>query len=109
MATEIVLRDSDGTTVNLQKQSAEQCNIELGAQKVIQVSDFLTQRIAYNSNGLAEYLGYANPGSIEGSAVWMIKKLVYDGNNVTQILFCDGDSNFDNTWTNYDQISHSYS
>ena len=107
MATEIVLRDSDGTTVNLQKQLAEQANITLGAQKVVTISDFLTQRIAYNATGLAEYLGYAIPGSAEGSAVWMIKKLVYVGTNVTEILFCDGDAEFDNTWTNYD--SHTYS
>jgi len=66
-----------------------------------------TQRLAYTSQGLPEYIGLSLPGSAEDSAVWQIRKLVYTGTNVTSILWADGNNNFDNTWENYD--SHSYS
>lgn len=75
-------------------------------QIVIQVDKY-TQRIAYNAQGMPEYLGLALPGAPESSVVWQIRKLVYTGANVTSILWCNSNNNFTNTWLNYD--SHSYS
>ena len=66
-----------------------------------------TQRMAYTGQGLPEYIGLALPGAATSAATWQIRKLVYTGTNVTSVLWCDGDNNFDNTWDSYD--SHSYS
>ena len=52
------------------------------------------------------YIGEAIPGSSESDSVWRIKRMVEDGDDL-QILFADGDSNFDNIWDN--RVSLSYS
>lgn len=63
----------------------------------------LQQRIAYksggNGDGQAEYIGYALPGTAEGSAKWLIKKLTYDASNrVTDIDFADDVVEFTKIW-----------
>ncbi len=72
----------------------------------IQVEKY-TQRMAYTTQGLPEYIGLALPGAAEDAAAWQIRKLVYTGTNATSVLWCDGNNNFDNTWENYD--THDYS
>ena len=67
----------------------------------------LTYRYAYTAAGLTEYIGVAEAGASEGDAVWKITKFVYSGTNVSQQIWCDGDIQFDNTWTGY--TAHSYS
>ena len=79
---------------------------EAKARRTIAVEHY-TQRMAYTGQGLPEYIGLAIPSSANSDSVWQIRKLVYTGTNVTSVLWCDGNNNFDNTWDNYD--SHSYS
>jgi len=82
-------------------------DVNVGAIQVVSPADNKTQRIAYTSDGLPEYVGYARPGTAEGVAYWQIKKFVYSGTNVIQVLWCDGNAKFDNVWTGY--ATHTYS
>ena len=43
------------------------------------------------------YVGYSNPGTSEASASWRIKRMT---NATGNILWADGNSNFDNVWAN---------
>ena len=73
----------------------------------VQTVDNFTQRIAYNASNLTEYIGLAKPGTATSAASWQIKKLVYSGSLVTEILFADGDTNFDNVWDDRTSLSYS--
>jgi len=53
-----------------------------------------------DANNKEEYIGIAPAGSLEGSAVWMIKKLSYSAIGVISVTFADGDALFNNVWTN---------
>ncbi len=44
------------------------------------------------------YIGYAEIGSSQASAVWRIKKI--DTSSGTSIIWADGNDNFDNVWNN---------
>lgn len=50
------------------------------------------------------YIGKAEIGSAEGSAVWQIKRI--DETSGMKILFADGNKNFDNIWSNYSSITY---
>lgn len=52
-----------------------------------------------DASATVTYFGYAVPGSAEGSALWRIKRLTVTG-GVTDIKFADGNTNFDNVWSN---------
>lgn len=58
----------------------------------------LIQLFAYSGSNV-EYIGEANPGTSVASAKWRIKKLVYSGSNVTQILWASGTDLFDKRWS----------
>ena len=64
----------------------------------------LTQKISYNSDNMAEFIGEAAPGTAETSAGWRIKKLIYVNNQATEILWANGNSNFVNKWSEKDSI-----
>jgi len=68
----------------------------------IYIADFSNryiQRIAYNAQGLAEYIGFAAPGTAEDTALWQIRKLTYANMRVTAVNFASGDANFDKKWS----------
>jgi hypothetical protein len=77
-----------------------------GSIKVNPLSDQLIQKIAYNSDGMTEYVGTAYPGTGTGSALWQIKRLFYSGTNVHAIYFADSNLNFDNVWDNRDTYTY---
>jgi len=52
------------------------------------------------------YLGKATVGASQGSGVWAIQKLAFVGNSVT-VTWADGNSSFDNVWTNRASLSYS--
>jgi hypothetical protein len=53
-----------------------------------------------DSSGKVIYIGYAEPGTAEGSPKWQIRKITYDSNSVpTDILFASGTNEFDKIWT----------
>lgn len=72
----------------------------------------MTFRGEYTGTNLI-YKGFARPGALEGSLVWQICKLAYDGsNNVTSIKWPQGSnsaasSEFVFSWT--DRASYTYS
>jgi hypothetical protein len=48
--------------------------------------------------GNTTYIGDALPSTAEGAALWRIKRMVETGPDI-EILWADGDANFDNVWT----------
>lgn len=65
------------------------------------------EAFAYNESGMIEYSGKASPGSSKGATLWQIKKYVYSGTNVVDILFADGNTNFDNEWDERENLEYS--
>lgn len=51
------------------------------------------------------YIGEAVPGTAVGAASWRIKRI--DTSSGTNILYADGNSNFDNIWNNRVGLSYS--
>lgn len=66
----------------------------------------MTQAIAYNGT-LAEYIGYALPGSSKAAPVWLIKKLTYSGSLVTDIQFANGVIAFNSVWDDRGSLAFS--
>jgi len=60
----------------------------------------MAQRIAYNSSGYAEYIGYAAPGTNDDDQAWMISKLVYSDTSVISKLWADGTNDQSKNWNN---------
>lgn len=81
-----------------------QSNTVEGRETVITVIEEPT-RIDEVSSTLT-YLGFADLGSVDGDAVWKIKRLEQSG-NVTTITFADGNRLHDNVWS--DRASLNYS
>ena len=52
------------------------------------------------------YLGDAAVASAEGSAVWRIQKLVFGVDGDVTITWADGDTSFDNIWTNRASLTY---
>lgn len=67
---------------------------------------FMKKKLEY-SGGLLVYVGFANPGQPEDEAGWMILKNTYDGNDLTDVQFANGASNFEAIWD--DRASYNYS
>lgn len=61
----------------------------------------------YDGSGNIIYEGHASPGQAKSAATWQIKKFVYTGSNITDILWADGNTNFDNVWNNRTGLSYS--
>lgn len=84
------------------------------AQRVVPVDVFggvvtdgnYTVAMAYNGDNL-EYVGKAQIGSAKTEAVWQIQKLTYDGSNLTDVQWADGDDAFDKVWN--DRETYTYS
>lgn len=73
-------------------------NLRSGARVVSDVP--LTDRKA--TSGSYTYYGLAPPGSSTASAVWRVKR-----GSSTEVLWADGNSEFDNVWDNYLALSYS--
>lgn len=52
------------------------------------------------------YFGFAPVGSAEGSSVWKIKRLTVSG-SVTKLEYADGDTSYNNNWSNRASLSYS--
>ena len=56
----------------------------------------------------AKFVGYAAPGESTANAVWRVLKLIYNASDdVVEVLWADGDTNFDNVWDNRAVLSYS--
>lgn len=102
-----VTRPSDGKTIRLDKEEAEQSEINFNAKKTVEVVDFLIQRIDYDSNGLPEYMGWALPGTTNSADGWFIKKNTISGTQITEVNFANGSTDFNQVWN--DRTGGSYS
>ncbi len=58
-------------------------------------------------NSTYNYVGEAPVGSSESSAVWRIYRLTNSGTASIKKEWADGNSNFDNVWTNRASLSYS--
>jgi hypothetical protein len=56
-------------------------------------------------NNTTTYVGEAGEGAVENTAVWRIKKIVCDDG--LSITYADGNTNFDNNWTNRASLTYS--
>ncbi len=59
-----------------------------------------------DAGGNTYYVGRAVPGTPTTEASWEIRKLLTLGNNI-EILWADGDGNYDNVWDNRASLSYS--
>jgi len=92
----VQIADSAGTAVDF-STSAKQDDI---ISVILNQGSYYIEAMSYGSNGMIEYLGRAVPGSLKSVAAWQIKKFTYDGQNLTDTGFADGDILFDNIWNN---------
>lgn len=60
----------------------------------------LAKRWESNTSGQPIYTGYAAPGSLESSAVWLIVKTDYSDDIPTKEDFANGEFKFDKIWNN---------
>jgi len=67
----------------------------------------LKKRIDYDGGSDPVYVGYAAPGTAEGSAAWQIQKITYTGGLVTGIDFAGGTNDYNRVWD--DRASYTYS
>ena len=74
----------------------------------VEPQDNYMTALDYDSSGNLIYIGKANMGSAKSDGVWSIRKLVYDAsNNLTDMLWANGDGAFNNIWNNRTAISYS--
>ena len=66
-----------------------------------------TQALDYDGNGNLIYSGEANAGTLKSSAGWAIKKLIYSGNDVVDVVWANGSTDKVNIWN--DRASLTYS
>jgi len=65
-------------------------------------------RITYDSNGNIEYIGLATPGTDDKDSGWQIIKFVYDASqNLTHILYAEGNTKYDKVFSNRQSYSYS--
>jgi hypothetical protein len=64
-----------------------------------------TQVKVHSSNKNITYVGEAEPGSVTSGAVWRIKEIVEDGNDIS-VQWADGNGNFDNIFDNRESLSY---
>jgi hypothetical protein len=75
----------------------------------LSISDVLyTELFEYDISNRVIYHGWAIAGSSIASAVWRIQKFTYNGDNVTNIEWANGDTGFKFIWDDRD-TSYSYS
>jgi hypothetical protein len=64
----------------------------------------------YDSDDNLVYLGKAKPGNNSNTdkSIWQIRKYTYDANdNVTSMLWADGNVLYDNIWDNRASLTYS--
>lgn len=87
--------------------STESAKLMTLATEETQAGLFATRMDDVSTTGVT-YIGKAPIGSIESDAVWQIRKLDESGTPTTlSITWADGNSNFDNVWS--DRLTESYS
>lgn len=60
----------------------------------------LQQIFDYDASNHVIYQGWAQPGQATSASTWRIRKLIYSGDNVTNIQFASGSPAFAFSWDN---------
>jgi hypothetical protein len=63
--------------------------------------------MARDGSGNVEYVGLAAIGAAKSAAAWQIRKLVYTGDEIDDILWAEGDTDFDHIWDDRAGLSYS--
>ena len=69
--------------------------------------DSLLVRVEYNAKHLPIYIGHAVPGTPSDEAKWRIKRLTYNGTDMTLREFADGNTSFHAVWDDILTLSYS--
>lgn len=109
----VELADSSQNIINPAKEDG---NLAVVAAKDFTTETTLSKLLAFNAvtkimyvdepDTSTTYQGWANAGTAASAASWMIRKIVKSG-NVTSILWCDGDQNYNNIWDNRASLNYS--
>ena len=75
--------------------------------KVFDPGSDYQMRIDYDGGANPVYIGRAIPGSTTDQDKWQIRKLTYDGDNVTAVQFAGGHNTFGMAWD--DRATYTYS
>ena len=59
----------------------------------------LDQRVDNDGGDNPIYLGFAQPGTADGTLAWQIYKLAWSGGNMTHMRWADGTDEFTKSWT----------
>lgn len=90
-------KNATGQTIN---PATEESLSQLAGKFAIQIDDVTTTSVTY--------VGKASIGSVAASAVWQIMKIDESGTPITTVItYADGDSNFDNVWSNRASLTYS--
>lgn len=66
-----------------------------------------TTKLEYNASGGLQYMGRAVPGSLSASAVWQIKKFLYNSDYlISSVVWASGSIDFSNIWDNRASLTY---
>ena len=73
--------------------------------KVRNLTDFRTMRFDVVSQ-TEFYIGFSSAGANESDSVWQVRKYIADPSGDVVMLWADGDTEFDNVWSNRASLSY---
>ena len=80
----------------------------VAAPTMIEAQGNYIVRVQYDASRNPIYVGYANPGTADGTAGWQIQKITYDANNdPVDVSYANGSNAFSFKWTL--RITYTYS
>jgi hypothetical protein len=106
-----VTRAQEGTSGSTKNTGSKTYKMALGITKktIDDIDDGYTTNVDFAA-GSYFYRGDADVGSSGSDPVWRIRKVFLNSNNNgINIVFADGDTNFDNIWDNRATLVYSFS
>lgn len=96
-----VLHDGNGNPIIYQLVS--------GVYVTVQGEEALAQaeRVDFTTNGTVIYRGEAAPGTAESASAWRIRRITLAADDDATTVWADGNSDYDNVWSNRLILSYS--
>lgn len=94
----------DNQSFNDTYQVAQSLPLEYDPSGGVKMKTTEDLSLRWEVSGSYVYLGEAAPSSAEGSAVWRIQRIT---TSTGKIEYADGNSEFDNVWSNRASLSYS--